>query len=112
MQALSGTYATLTAQSIFANRMLHTLETTYPNINAGQVINTGAAEIQQVYQGADLAAVLDAYMVGIKDVFAFSLATSALTVLIALLIPFRKLHDHSSEKTEEKEEAEEKVAAV
>jgi hypothetical protein len=109
MQALSGTYFILIAQSIFANRMLYTLKTTYPNINAGQVVNTGASEIQQVFQGADLAAVLDAYMVGIKGVLAFSLATSALTVLVALAIPFRRLPDHGSEKTEETKE---KVAAV
>jgi len=56
-----------------------------------------------------LAAVLDAYMVGIKGVLAFSLATSALTVLVALAIPFRRLPDHGSEKTEETKE---KVAAV
>ncbi|KAL9082712.1 MAG: hypothetical protein Q9165_008811 [Trypethelium subeluteriae] len=108
MQALSGAYFLLIAQSIFANCMLHRLKTAFPNVNASQVINTGATEIQQVFRGADLAAVLDAYMVGIKDVFAFSLATSALTVLIALAIPLRRLPDHGNEKTEETEE---KVAA-
>lgn len=107
MQALSGTYFILVAQSIFANRMLHTLQTTYPDINAGHVISTGASEIRKVFQGADLAAVLDAYMVGIKDVFAFSLAAAALTVFIALMIPFQRLHDHGSEKTVETEEEEE-----
>jgi hypothetical protein len=103
MQAISGTYFILIAGSLFANRMLHTLTRSYPAINAGQVINTGASEIQHVFQGEDLAAVLDAYMVGIKAVFAFSLATSALTVLIAMVVPFCKLRDHAAEKTEDVE---------
>ncbi|KAF1936743.1 MFS general substrate transporter [Clathrospora elynae] len=98
MQAISGTYFILIAGSLFANRMLDTSRVSYPALNAGQVISTGASEIQHVFQGEDLAAVLDAYMVGIKAVFAFSLATCALTVLIALVIPFRRLHDHAAEK--------------
>jgi len=103
MQAMSGTYFILIAGSLFANRMLHTLTSSYPAINAAQVINTGAFEIHHVFQGEELAAVLDAYMVGIKAVFAFSLATAALTVLIAMVIPFRRLHDHSAGDKEDVE---------
>ncbi|OIW29104.1 putative MFS transporter [Coniochaeta ligniaria NRRL 30616] len=99
MQALSGTYFILIAGSIFANRMLHRLETTYPSIDAAKVIATGASELQKVFHGADLAAVVDAYMDGIKDVFAFSLAASAVTVLVALVVPFKRLPDHSEKKT-------------
>jgi hypothetical protein len=103
MQALSGTCFIICAGSLFANRMLHELVASYPSINAGQVISTGASEIQHVFKGEDLAAVLNAYMVGMKAVFAFSLATCALTVLIALIIPFQRLHDHTAEKKEDVE---------
>lgn len=113
MQALSGTYFTLTGQSIFANRMAQTISSKYPNLDPYQVIHTGASEIQDVFQGEDLAAVLDAYMVGLKDVFAYSLATCAFTVLIALAIPMRRLHDHSCEKTEDDtEQASEKAVPL
>lgn len=81
--------------------MLHTLTSSYPAINAARVINTGASEIQHVFQGEELVAVLYAYMVGIKAVFAFSLATAALTVLIAMFIPFHRLHDHSAGNKED-----------
>lgn len=86
--------------------MLRTLSTTAPNIDTVKVINTGASDIQHVFEGRDLAAVLGAYMVGIKSVFAFSLAGSVFTVIIALVIPFKKLPDYDSKKSEEK------VAAV
>ncbi|KAH6984361.1 putative MFS transporter [Ilyonectria sp. MPI-CAGE-AT-0026] len=101
-QSISGAYFITVAQSLFANRMLQTLSTTAPNIDTIKVINTGASEIQHVFDGGDLAAVLDAYMVGIKSVFAFSLAGSVLTVIIALVIPFKKLPDYEGKKSEEK----------
>ena len=44
--------------------------------------------------GEDLAAVLNAYMVGIKDVFAFSMAGVAFTVFLALVIPLKKVPSH------------------
>ena len=97
MQALSGTYFILIAQSIFANRMLYRLQTRYLGIDASKVIATGASELQRVFYGADLAAVVDAYMSGIKDVFAFSMAASAVTVLVALVIPFQRLPGHGNE---------------
>lgn len=114
-QALSGTYFLLIAQSIFANRLLHALQTNGLNINAQLVLDTGASQIQQVFQGTDLTAVLAAYMVGIKDVFAFAMATAGLNVFVALAIPFKRLPDHSVKKTEDLDEeksVEEKVAAV
>jgi len=101
-QSISGAYFIAAAQSVFANRMLQTLKTIAPNIDAVMVLNTGASEIQHVFKGEDLAVVLNAYMVGIKDVFAFSLAGSILTVMIALVIPFVRLPDHNNKKTEEK----------
>ena len=100
--AISGAYFVTAAQSIFANRLLQTLASTAGNIDAARVLATGASEIQHVFSGRDLAAVLDAYMVGIKDVFAFSMAGAAFTILIALAIPFRKLPMHDSKKTNEK----------
>ncbi|KAI0506312.1 putative MFS transporter [Xylaria bambusicola] len=114
MQALSGTYFILIAQSIFANRLIINIKTMYPNISAEQVIATGsgADQIRQAFQGADLTAVLNAYMVGIKDVFAFSLATAALTVLISLAIPFKRLPDHSNKMEESSTENDEKKGEV
>lgn len=108
MQALSGTYFILIAQSLWANRLIHHIQTTYPGISADRVIATGsgAHEIRSAFQGDDLAAVLDAYMVGIKAVFAFALATAAVTVIVALVIPFKRLPDHTK-KPEDTPEAKE-----
>ena len=100
--ALSGSaaYFIAVAQSIFANRILQTILTTAPNLDPAQVLGTGASDLHQVFKGNDLDAVLAAYMVGIKDVFACALAASVFSVLLALAIPFTKLPDHDNKKTE------------
>ncbi|MCJ1312678.1 dynein heavy chain [Agyrium rufum] len=99
--ALSGSavYFLIMAQSIFANRLLKTIEITAPHLSPGLVLGTGASDLHNVFSGGDLDAVLNAYMVGIKDVFVCGLAGAALSVLLALVIPFKKLPDHDKKKT-------------
>jgi len=104
--SISGAYFVTAAQSIFANYMLKELASNAPNIDPVQVLSTGASEISHVFHGAELAAVTNAYMAGIKDVFAFSIAGAAFTVVLSLLIPFKKLPDLAAApaKTEQKDE--------
>ena len=53
--------------------MLQTLASIAPNLDAAKVLVTGAPEIQSVSSGGNLAAVVNAYMVGMKSVFALLL---------------------------------------
>ena len=98
---ISGAYFVTAAQSLFANRLLQSLATNAPNIDAIKVLGTGASDIQRVFSGADLAAVLDAYMVGIKAVFAFSMAGAVFTAVLTLAVPWKKISDHNNDKKEE-----------
>ncbi|KAF2829511.1 MFS gliotoxin efflux transporter glia [Ophiobolus disseminans] len=99
-QAISGGYFLAAAQSLFANRLLQTLEASASGINAAMAMGTGASEIQHVFAGSDLIAVINAYVVGIQDVFAFALALSAFAVVLALVVPFKKLPDHGKKQEE------------
>ncbi|KAL2831699.1 major facilitator superfamily domain-containing protein [Aspergillus cavernicola] len=113
--SISGAYFVTAAQSIFANRMLETLASNAPSIDPVKVLATGASEVSRVFQGADLVAVHNAYMVGINDIFACSLAGAAFTVIVSLIIPFKKLPNHGSapEKTEQdKKDAVDEFAAA
>lgn len=100
-QTISGAYFVVVAQSLFANRMLETLRSDSPNIDSAMVLGTGANEIQGAFSGNDFIAVINAYMVGIKDVFAFSLACAAASVLVTLIIPFKRLPDHGKKASSE-----------
>ena len=103
--SISGAYFVTAGQSIFANRLLKTLTSNAPNIDPAKVLGTGASEIQRVFSGADLSAALDAYMVGIKAVFAFSIAGAAFTAVLTLAVPFKKMPVLTNNKKEEEEEA-------
>ncbi|KAJ4315562.1 dynein heavy chain [Neodidymelliopsis sp. IMI 364377] len=114
-QTLSGAYFVAMAQSLFANRMIHTLRAGASDLNIALVLGTGASELQKVFTASDLTTVVDAYMVGINDVFAFSLACASLAVLLTLLIPFKRLPDHKKkplEKTEVSKKIEEKTQVL
>ncbi|KAL4947685.1 MFS general substrate transporter [Aspergillus filifer] len=108
-QTLSGAYFVAIAQSLFANRLLQTIvsDPGSSHLDPALVLGTGTSEIRDVFGGDDLIAVIEAYMVGIKDVFTFSLACAAFSVLLALVIPLKKLPIHGSEK--EKTEVEREV---
>ncbi|KAG9228616.1 putative efflux pump antibiotic resistance protein [Amylocarpus encephaloides] len=91
MNSISGGYFVTAAQSLFANRLLNSLATSAPSINPGVVLSTGATELHRVFSGSDLLAILSSYMVGIKDVFAWSLAGAAFTAVLSLVVPFKKM---------------------
>jgi hypothetical protein len=93
-QTLSGAYFVAIAQSLFANRMLQTVLSSAAHLDPARVLGAGASELQDVFSGDDLKDVINAYMVGIKDVFTFSLACAAFAVLLSLIIPFKRLPDH------------------
>lgn len=112
-QTLSGAYFVAIAQSLFANRMLQTILSSAAHLDATLVLGTGASELQDVFSGDDLKEVIAAYMIGIKDVFAFSLACAAFAVLLSLIIPFKRLPDHGKKDkpaTQEAAEEENKKA--
>ncbi|KAJ8130857.1 hypothetical protein O1611_g2770 [Lasiodiplodia mahajangana] len=77
--------------SIFSNQLLDALPRLAPTVDAAAVLATGAGDIRHVFAGEVLDGVLKSYMVGLKAVFAFSLATAAFSVLVSLLAPMKKL---------------------
>lgn len=104
-QTLSGAYFVAIAQSLFTNRMLQTVLSSAAHLDPARVLSTGASELQDVFSKDDLKEVINAYMVGIKDVFTFSLACAACAVLLSLLIPFKRLPDHGKKDKLATEEA-------
>jgi hypothetical protein len=104
-QTLSGAYFVAIAQSLFANRMLQTVLSSAGHLDPARVLSAGASELQDVFTGDNLKQVINAYMVGIKDVFTFSLACAAFAVLLSLIIPFKRLPDLGKKDNPATEEA-------
>ena len=104
-QTISGAYFNTAAQSLFENRLHQTLARIAPAISGARVDEAGAQGLHQAFSGTELTAVIDAYMVGIKDVFAFAIAGAIVTALLALTIPTTRLPSLNDDKTTDKKEA-------
>jgi hypothetical protein len=76
-QSISGAYFVSAGNSIFNNYMLKTLSVTAPRISSFEILYMGVTDLKNAFHGKDLALIRQAYMVGIKDVFAFALAGPA-----------------------------------
>ncbi|KAL4811310.1 major facilitator superfamily domain-containing protein [Aspergillus unguis] len=104
-QSISGAYFVSAGNSIFNNYLLQTLAVTAPQLNSAEILYVGVSELKNEFEGEELRLIREAYMVGIKDVFAFALAGACLTVVLAMIVPFKRLPDHEAKKAEDKEAA-------
>jgi MFS transporter, DHA2 family, glioxin efflux transporter len=57
------------AQSVFANRLLATLVTNAPQIDASEVLAVGATELQSRLSSAELVGIRESYMEGFERCF-------------------------------------------
>ncbi len=80
-QTIGGALFVSAAESIFANRVLQSVSTNAPGVDAGLVLHTGVGEIRTVFSSADLSSILSSYMIGLKAAWALGLALAACTVV-------------------------------
>jgi hypothetical protein len=104
-QSISGAYFVSAGNSIFNNYLLQTLAVTAPQLASAEILYIGVFELKNAFHGEELALVRAAYMVGIKNVFALAMAGAALTVVLALVVPFRKLPSYEIKQAEDQEPA-------
>jgi hypothetical protein len=91
-QMVGGSFTITAAQSAFNNVMVSKLAATAPGINPSTVLATGASQIRQAFTAAQVPLVVNAYMAGIKVVFAISIGTFGMAFLLACLAGMKKLH--------------------
>lgn len=66
------------------------------------VLGTGASELREVFEEPSvLGRVVDAYMVGIKDVFAFTIALAGLAAVLGVALPRVKMPEDEGKRREE-----------
>lgn len=66
------------------NRLIAALPSDNPAISASRVLTAGATGLRQAFPNPqDLAAVVNAYMVGLKDAWIWSIALSGAAFLVA-----------------------------
>lgn len=79
------------AQSAFANKLVSTVRRVAPQLDPAQVVGTGATDIRRVFHGAELDAVLNAYMEGIRTAIILSIAVAGVATLVSPLVPWKSI---------------------
>lgn len=93
------------AESLFTNRLIASLGTNAPGINAGQVVSTGATQLRDVFPPEQLRGILLAYMDGLRAAFTLVIALAGAATLVSFGAPWWNIKKHAAAaKAEEAEE--------
>ncbi|KAK6431951.1 hypothetical protein LTR95_011884 [Oleoguttula sp. CCFEE 5521] len=82
---IGGAFTISAAQSAFNNQLLLSVRASLPQVDAFQILGTGATAIRQVFTPEELPAILAGYTVALKAVFAIATAGFGVATLISLL---------------------------
>ena len=89
---LGGSFTITAAQSAFNNKMISKLAARAPGIDPATVLATGASQIRTAFTAAQVPLVVEAYMTGLKVVFAIAIATFGMAFLFGCGAGMKKLH--------------------
>lgn len=79
------------AQTGFTNQLVKDVAKFAPNVNPALVVATGATELRDVFDKADIPGILQAYMSGLRVAYALAIAVAGIAVLVCALVPIKKL---------------------
>lgn len=82
-QTIGGSFFVSAGQTAFANKLLKEIPIKAPNVNPHLVLATGATQLRQVFDAADIPGILAAYMDGLKVTFALTIAVVGISAIIA-----------------------------
>ncbi|OAA63636.1 Major facilitator superfamily domain, general substrate transporter [Niveomyces insectorum RCEF 264] len=91
-QTFGGAFGLAAAQSAFVNRLIATLATTAPGVDANTVILTGSAQIRSVFPPDQVPGIVLAYMAGLRLTFAIMIGFAGFSFLLSFLQSWKRLH--------------------
>jgi hypothetical protein len=95
---IGGAFFISAVQSAFNNKLIAQLAKNLPDINPAIVLGTGATQIREKFTPAQVPVVLDAYMVGLKVVFAIMTAAYGVSTLVGLFGDWKRLDEEVIKK--------------
>lgn len=90
---VGGAFFVSAAQSAFNNQMIKELARRLPEIDPGMVLATGATQIRHAFPASQVPVILDAYMVGLKAVFAVMIAAYGVSTLVSVFGSWERLDE-------------------
>jgi hypothetical protein len=95
---VGGAFFLSVAQSAFNNQLIETLAIKLPEIDPAVAIGTGATQIREAFTPSQVSVIIDAYMVGLKAVFAITIAAFGVATVIGFFGSWKKLHGDELKK--------------
>lgn len=96
---IGGSFFLSAAQSAFNNQLIQALSVTLPEINPVAVLGIGATQIREAFTAAQVPLVVDAYMLGLKAVFAICIAGFGISTVMGFFGSWKKLHSDELKTT-------------
>ncbi|OQE15365.1 hypothetical protein PENFLA_c032G05761 [Penicillium flavigenum] len=88
---VGGAFFLSAAQCAFSNQLIKTITTKLPELDPAVAISTGATQIREAFTASQVPIVVDAYMVGLKAVFAITIAAFGVATVIGFFGSWKKL---------------------
>ncbi|KAJ6010258.1 hypothetical protein N7499_004340 [Penicillium canescens] len=95
---VGGAFFLSAAQCAFNNQLIETLAIKLPEIDPAVAIGTGATQIREAFTASQVSVIIDAYMVGLKAVFAITIAAFGVATVIGFFGSWKKLHGDELKK--------------
>jgi hypothetical protein len=91
-QMIGGTFFISTAQSIFANELIHHLRINVPAVDPTAVFGIGATQFRGSLPSTATLGIVQSYMQSLHSVFAFAIALAGLSAILSLFAKWRTIH--------------------
>ncbi|KAJ9484589.1 hypothetical protein VN97_g8774 [Penicillium thymicola] len=95
---VGGAFFLAAAQCAFNNQLIQAIAINLPEIDPAVVTATGATQIREAFTGSQVPVIVDAYMVGLKAVFAITIAAFGIATVIGFFGSWKKLHSDELKK--------------
>lgn len=89
---IGGSFFLSAAQSAFNNQLIKAVGATLPDVNPVAVLGIGATQIREVFTAVQIPIIVDAYMVGLRAVFAITIAAFGISTVVGFFGDWKKLH--------------------
>ena len=90
-QIIGGSFAVSAAQAAFANTLIRKLPVTAPGVQPAMVLAVGATELRKTFPSEQIQGILEAYVAGLKVVFALSTGLVGVSFAFSLMPRWEKL---------------------
>jgi ABC-type proline/glycine betaine transport system permease subunit len=95
---VGGAFFLSAAQSAFNNQLIKQIAINLPDIDPIAALGIGATQIRSAFPPDQVPLVIDAYMTGLKAVFAITVAAFGVATIVGALGSWKRLHAKDLQK--------------